>query len=305
MTHRSVHRSLAQLGAFFESDETIGRVIGGGRLQTASKTWIDSGRIHWSGGGGQEAQPTPEILDRFLFLWDKTDAEILRFFRAYGPPRRPLWVLRNENSRLGYEGSETIDTCKGLSRRTHDLLIIASTLRTEDTSKLKFDHWNDLSNGRLRELQIKPRVRLLATTSRDDVVDIVKRYLYREVALWNATYGPVTMSIGPDYDNDLDSGLKTILDFGGSVLCYIGLQLMMVIAGGDIFICSACGLPYRRSRGRDGTKGMRKTPKPGERNYCQSAACIRERNRLASGRYRASLGGTKKNGKLRGTSKHS
>src|ERR1019366_291244 len=63
-------------------------------------------------------------------------------------------------------------------------------------------------------------------------------------------------------------------------------QLMLVVAGGDIFTCSACHRPYIRPRGRSAPKGLRKAPKAGEKNYCQDDGCIRERNRLAAERHR-------------------
>lgn len=289
-----------ELARYVEPNSRMGRVVDSGMLQPANRLWLKAGFVCWSGGGRVAIQPSVEILDDFILLWRKDDSAVLEFSKRYGPPRRPFWVLRNQGSRLGIEGRKSIESCKSLSRRAFSVITVAAKLRAQayiDTNlsfqqwnDLYFQQWNDLSNGRLDELRIMDRYLRVSSLIPEDrnEVDMLRLYLTKELDIWNTTLGPVSFSIERDYNTDdaVGAGLKTVLDFGGSVLCYIGLQLMLVIAGGDIFLCSACGAPYIRPRGRTAPRGMRKSPKPGERNYCQSKDCIRERNRIAADTYR-------------------
>ena len=136
---------------------------------------------------------------------------------------------------------------------------IDTNLSFQQWNDLYFQQWNDLSNGRLDELRIMDRYLRVSSLIPEDrnEVDMLRLYLTKELDIWNTTLGPVSFSIERDYNTDdaVGAGLKTVLDFGGSVLCYIGLQLMLVIAGGDIFLCSACGAPYIRPRGRTAPEG--------------------------------------------------
>src|SRR5260370_30747724 len=145
-----------------------------------------------------------------------------------------------------------------------------------------------LERGAREQIRVAMRTAGLETHDRQEQWrKAAEHYLRAEVAAWNTRLGPVSFGIEPD--DEADTGWKTVLEFGGSMPCYIGLQLMLVIAGGDIFTCSSCGKPYVRPRGRNAPNGLRKAPKARQRNYCQNEDCIREGNRLAAERRRARL----------------
>jgi hypothetical protein len=194
---------------------------------------------------------------------------------------------------------------RDLSKHAWELLALAAALRDGDKRRSD-EEWVNLQptdralSSAIRNPLIdgaKPRNKQEERKWFWDIVDVhlgflrfgiplqsnaPRVYLDTEIAEWNKQLGPVTFGIEPDGE----SGWRTVLDFGGSMLCYIGLQLMLVVAGGDIYMCSACHKPYLRPRGRSAPKGLRKAPKAGERNYCQDDECIRERNRLAAERHR-------------------
>ena len=289
---------------FVESNDKLGRIVGSGALSVPSWAVLHRGYIHWKGGFGATVQPTPGILDRFSELWRADDATILKFAKAYGTLRRPL-LLSGHRRKSDFEAREPLSKWRSLSRHAWELLGIAAALRSGDA--LTFEQWTDLMSEQ-RILSGMGAILALGTREQRSMVSAAakrsgfqtpdgpeewqgeaEQYLWAEMIAWNTKLGPV--SFGIELDPDADTGWTTVLEFGGSMLCYIGFQLMLVVAGGDIFTCSACGNPYIRPRGRSAPKGLRKAPKAGERNYCQAEECIRVRNRLAAKRYRERIQG--------------
>jgi hypothetical protein len=276
-----------ELAGYADATGKLGKIVESSRLAPPKWVTIKRGRIQWIGGLEALVEPPVDILDQFLRLWDADDAEILAFAKKYGTLRPSLSLRGNRLEQSDWKGSEPLSRWRALSKHAQDLLKIAAVLRTGE--KLSFEQWAELvspdrslaggASGLLGLLG--PRGERL---NKVDWLSIVRFYLETEVREWNRTLGPV--SFGIERDEEAETGWKTVLKFGGSMPCYIGLQLMLVIAGGDVFICSACHRPYIRPRGRNAPKGLRKAPKAGERNYCQSEDCIRERNRIASQRYR-------------------
>jgi hypothetical protein len=290
-------------GGLVASNGKIGRAIESGSILLPAKIALRREHICWQGFAEQSIKPSPNILDRFIELWGRNENEILSFAKTYGTLQRPL-RLPVSGRLFDDRAREPLSKWRDLSKHAWELLNVAAALR--DGVDRSFEEWDDLlpperalsairrplvggpEPRNVHELRkwIRERVDLGIRFAR--LGPVLQRshwprtYLDAEIAAWNAELGPVSFGIEPDDE----FGWRTVFDFGGSMLCYVGLQLMLVVAGGDIFTCSACHRPYIRPRGRSAPKGLRKAPKAGERNYCQDDECIRERNRLAAERHR-------------------
>jgi hypothetical protein len=284
---------------YLESNNLVGRTVESGYLSAPTWAVLERGCVHWKGGIGGSIKPSPQVLDRFIELWRADSAEILAFAKTNGTLRRPLLLSRTFR-KTDSEAREPLSKWRSLSRHAWELLSIAAAIRAGDN--LTFEEWTELMSedrilsgmGSLLALGTQEHRRRSFAVLRSNGLQsydgqekwqtAAEHYLWAEVAAWNTKLGPVSFEI--ERDEDTDSGWKLAVEFGGSMICYIGFQLMLVLAGGDLFTCSACGKPYIRPRGRNAPKGLRKTPKTGERNYCQGEDCIREGNRLAAKRRR-------------------
>jgi hypothetical protein len=288
-------RAGMERAGYLESNDKIGRSIETGNLTPPMWAKIERGYIRWKGLDLMDSvSPSPDTFDNFIELWRQKDHTILEFAKTWGTLRDSRWHLsqRRKTTLAEVGGREPLKTWRSLSRHAWDLLQIAARLRSGDDTS--FDQWSELLSEErmlsgladLVTMGARKRHREHEGTEDDsnEWRHDAARYLDVEVISWNATQGPVSFGIVRDYS--APSGWRTIFDFGGRLPCYIGFQLMLVISGGDAFTCSACGKAYIRPRGRTAPKGLRKAPKPGQRNYCQSEECIREGNRLAAERYR-------------------
>jgi hypothetical protein len=306
MTLRA-ERARLELAGLVEPNGKFGRIVESGRLASPGWMHIERGNIHWKGFNLLATiEPPPDLLDRFAKLWNANDAAILEFAQKYGTLRRPLSLFRTTR-KSDCEGREPLVRWRELSGHASRLLEIAAALRARE--KLGFEQWSEVLFGEresalllrkaysgvtahLRKVLHKSptapglNVKAFVPTEQAWLVEVAKGYLEDRITAWNQKLGPVTFGIERDDHGD---GWKTVFDFGGSLPCYIGFQLMLVVAGGDIFMCSACRKPYIRPRGRQAPRGLRKVPAAGRRNYCQSKECIRERNRLAKAQSRERL----------------
>lgn len=295
---RSEERARLELAGLVEQNGKLGRVVQNGRLARPRSADIEGDKIHWKDYHlPPSVEPPPDLLDRFANLWNANDAAILEFARNYGSLRRPISFYETpRNSNWG--GRDPLVRWRQLSMDVSRLLGTAAALRAKEN--LGFEQWSEVMFGEresasqlrqsyndvtahirkiLRKSGSAPgvNVKALVPTEQAFLVKAAEDLLEDSIMIWNQKLGPVTFGIERD-DGD---GWKAVFDFGGSLPCYIGFQLMLVVASGDIFICSACRRPYIRPRGREAPRGLRKIPAAGHRNYCQSKVCIRERNRLA------------------------
>lgn len=271
---------------YVEPDGIVGRVVGSGRLCVPKWAALDRGYLHWKGEWRARVEPSPVILDRFIELWSVDDDAILTFAKTYGTLRRPVFLFR-EFEKTDFEAREPLSRWRSLSEHSWGLLHVASKLGSDE--EINFEEWSKWTDRERMLSGIGPSLALgtgegpdglqLAIQAHGGWKKHARRYLGAEIAAWNMKLGPI--SFGIEHDDGTRSGWKTVLDFGGSLPCYIGLQLMLVIARGDVYTCSACGNPYIRQRGRGAPAGMRKAPRPGQRNYCQSEECKSECNRFA------------------------
>jgi hypothetical protein len=251
--------------------------------------------------------PPVDLLDRFISLADTSDEAILQFVLKYGTLCRPMPKVdypgpRRKGGAPLLEGSEPLSRWRQLSRNASNILEIAAALKSESTLAAERlgvlmapgkDYLGDLSTemDRKRYEFFGKRPERLGKWARTEhaLKRVAREHLELSLKTWNSRLGPVTFDI--NYDKSSETGFKVVIDFGESLPCYIGFQLMLVVTGGDVFICSGCGHPYVRARGRGAPQGMRKAPKQNERNYCQAEECIRVRNRLASQRRRDRIKG--------------
>jgi len=303
---KSDKRILERAGLVGESNNRTGSRVGSGMLVRPGWAEIEGRCIHWGGDERRGAhpfrwiEPDPEVFDRFIGLWKRGDIEIVRFARKWGTLRRPLRLLQKP-LKSDDEAREPLAKWRTLSLHAYELRQIAATLRTGE--KMTFDYWFTLISAkraltedgqqcwRTKEEYLydcEMAKKMSGPPPDYSLVDpdlwrgIAENYLHYELQGWNAKFGPV----GIEFDHKgLDAGSPAMpwgvnLDFGGSLLCYIGYQLGLVVMGGEVFICSACGQPYLRERGR-------RLPNPGARNYCDDEKCrVRERNRIAAVRAR-------------------
>jgi hypothetical protein len=311
-------RQTLELAGCVEANGRAGRIVETGHLIAPHAARIAGGKLHWRISPrwakspldvlGRPVKPPSDLLDRFVALSDASDKSILDFALRYGTLRRPRYGRKVRKS--DFDGREPLKRWRDLSQHAGDLLEIAAHLRAG--KQLRFQKWSQLlsaeralsKSGKMAALGSKEeyqRIRAVIRQHRAEGGALdeyfgeneqaytmrARQYLHSEVAAWNEQFGPVSFAV--QEDSKAPTGWKTVLDFGGSMICYIGFQLMLVIAGGDVYTCSACARPYIRLRGRHAPRGFRKAPKAGEANYCGSEACIRERNRRAQQRRRQRL----------------
>jgi hypothetical protein len=296
-----------KLAQYLQEDGDIGRRVGAGLLFAPDSTELDGEYIHWA-IPTVPVKPQADILTQFVLLHGADDRQILEFCKKYGA-LTPSHAIDGETKHFG---SDKLSDWRALSRNAYGLLRLAHDLH--DPTPRTLDHWNTLipphecllSDSSLRSLgtleerrswyarlqhnldnsrnqehlpvehRLSERVRRLDiwTDGPKQQRREVAAILFSELGAWKCKFGSASLDLGMDLDNGACSCVE--LDFGASLPCYISTQLMQVIAAADIFICSACGTPYLRSRGR-------RAPNPGKRNYCNDDNCrIRERNRLAA-----------------------
>jgi hypothetical protein len=298
---------------FVQDDNNTGRKVGSGRLFPPRWAEIERGCIHWIGGVDREdledvdtserppgyvggVKPRQEVFDGFVLLWDKDkkdDADILAFASKWGALRRPFRRFQKV-CKTDDEAREPLSKWRELSRHAWELREIAAVLRTK--KEMTLEYWSKLMSDE-RALTDDARrsaqyIQNLFHGERDlDPEDeghpqlwrgLAEDYLSHELQGWNAKFGPVSFAFGWRKSDDpgfWDYGAR--LDFGGSLLCYIGFQLGLVLVGGDLFICDACGEAYLRKRVNPETGNAYRKPNPGANNYCDGCG-VKARNRIAS-----------------------
>jgi hypothetical protein len=281
------------LAEFAGADGRLGKIIQSEALaiNIPRSVKIVGSDLHWKGGSFE--RPKPESLQRFIELWrpDVPDSAIPQFAEEFGTLRPPLRSSFLKQSRRNHQGREPLAKWRSLSKHAYNLLMIGAALKNNgelDGKRLVDSQWDSLM---LRETLFDATFLVIervgtAVGPKYRKVDAARTYLYCELLCWNNTLGPVSMHLEADQESYY--GWKAVLDFGGSLTAYLGLQLMQTIAGGSALVCSACHRPYiRPSRQKllDDTavrKGLRKMPNPGHMNYCHDRACDRERNRAGA-----------------------
>jgi hypothetical protein len=275
------------LAGFTDGNGTLGRAVDSGWLYRPAEVTIKGKFLYWN-SLAPPCKPERKIFDRFVRLWELPDSEIARFARTYGHLSQMTGRVP-----LRTKGREKLSQWRALSKECWTFLTIAGKLGSDRYTK---------ADEREAELAAETEVKLSRRwlnqgwtqrwlNFRDDLVKAegsLKRtgsmFLFWMIERWLSQYGSPGIGLKASYKRPRGPAVwQTVIDFDGSLLRYIGLELMLVAARNDIFMCSACHRPYVRDRAQ---KGFKKDPKPGERNYCGAKACIRERNRIAAGRFR-------------------
>jgi hypothetical protein len=291
---------------FVKDNDKTGRKVGSGPLMPPHWAMIDNGCVHWVAGPEREdfedpygpgydggVVPSLEAFDGFIRLWEKGDVEILAFVKKWGTLRRPFRHFQKIR-KADNEAREPLSRWRALSHHAWELLEIAAVLRTKKEKTLEY--WSNLmsieralDDGDARTWAEHIRSLLHTESDLDPRGDghpqlwrgAAEIYLRCELRAWSHQFGSPTFAFDWLRGDDPDVYLwDVMLDFGGSLLCFVGCQLGLVLVGGDLFICDGCGQPYLRKRVREDGKAYR-MPKTGANNYCDGCG-VRARNRIAS-----------------------
>jgi hypothetical protein len=313
MMHRDFRETLERAG-LVDDDGKLGRKITSGTLAKPNSVELQRRFIHWKGPCSR-IEPPRDLFDRFVGLWEKDEAAILAFAEAWGSLRCYKGSEGRESLSewhdLSLHTSELLGiaallrkTDKALEFEELSSLMSSSVERAlspeETTTALGAKNYQ---MGTWKEYRahwgkgpLRPYAKAIKVDPNDwDYPDnpelwrgLADGYLSEELDAWKTKFGRASFTFGIHSMGSGGSGLlhyewKASIDFGGSLLCYLGFQLGLLLVGGDapmFSTCDACGKPYLRQRGR-------RKPNPGTRNYCDDTACkITARNRLAAARSR-------------------
>ena len=229
-----------ELAEFTNASGAMARPIPPGRLLVPGVVRLERDQVHWTvyakgAGFPKGKEPSANLLDSFVKLWSKTPAQIVRFASTWGSPfARPLT----------FQGSESIERWKALSRYMCALLDVAARLSQNQRLPAEWEHRQAFTSEQLAALKTPVQTR---------------RLLQREISgLLQST------QIGFALESATDRGFRLQIRYGlsGSLFAALALQLALTVAAADkLFMCSGCGFPYARPRGT-------KRPKPGQANFC-------------------------------------
>ena len=239
--------------------------------------------------------PSLEVFDAFLSLHKKKNNEdILAFAKKWGTLRRPF-LYGQKRRKSDDEAREPLSQWHDLSKHAWELLEIAARLRTQKDVPL--DCWvKFMSPERALSEEAREHAQFLKgllgqEIDPDDVESepdcwkgFAELYLRNELHAWGKRFGsPVFVC---DWGSDARNfqSWSPMLDYGGSLLCFIGCQLGLVLAVEDLYICDGCSQPYLRARISDTGRAYR-IPNQGAKNYCGDCR-FKVCNRIAAARYR-------------------
>jgi hypothetical protein len=271
------------------TEKGFGRTVDGSYLLRPGRVVL-KGKSLCVEGTGSLYKPETRIFDQFSRLWEGSDKDIVRFARESGAlhPFDRHGRLLDHNERLSH--------WRTLSKECWTFTMLLARLRCdgpyahEDVDgvlcRAEIDassRWGKKLPGRLRQLFAWRYldVRALLVADPDDKRAPGNLAVFLMMERWIAQHGAALIGVRPRREKDAGIIYEPVIDYGHRLLRYIGHQLLLLAAGADIFVCSACHEFYRRDR-----KTFGKRPKPGERNYCGSEECIREKNRAAAARSR-------------------
>lgn len=200
------------------------------RLWQAIDPWMDLLHAHIRSGGSQADAPEPDQM---------VTKRMLKFAQRYS--------VLCENA-AAVEGREPLARWWHLSKKVCAFLNVGAQLAARE-KRIGRGEWQDIAlfeEQRLSQLETPANARAELLLQLQPWV--------REVGFslrWNHAQDRFELEV----------------DYHGSMLAAMGLQLALTIANADsLFICSGCGLPYSRS------KHLRR-PKPGQSNFCDRDTC--------------------------------
>jgi hypothetical protein len=174
------------------------------------------------------------LLNDFAGLWAKPEEKILAFAERCGV------LCENANA---VEGQEPLWRWRQLSRKVCALLNVGAELAA-GKKRITRDEWKVIG---LFEEQYLNRLEKPADA---------RFQLLLQLQNWVSTVG---FSVRWERTN---SRFELEVDYRGSMLAAVGLQLALTVANSDsLFMCSGCALPYARPADK-------RRPQAGQANFC-------------------------------------
>lgn len=228
--------------------------------------------------------PKPELLNQFALLWQRSPGAIVQFARKWGVlyldeqgrPCRPTGICPR---------NEPIAAWRHFSRRAYAVLNIAASLAQNRVGAE--EDWKALPPVRIKEFgsELAQRwfgFRVWAEHGGTEYIsrsgrsprqlEVERSFLFAETTLW-LKLGGVGFILMPE-----DHGWQLSIDYNGFLLAAVAVQLALTLADIDnLYTCSGCGVPYVRRK---------KSPKPGQANFCEQCEKNNEPLRQADRRRR-------------------
>jgi hypothetical protein len=253
----------------------LGKRVPAGEIMVQSGVELSGDRLSlvwpWKTWGDRKpVRPTPVMFSRFVSLWEGTPQDIVAFAKKWGMLNvredGSFWFLAGGRTIDSEFFSEPIETWQYFSQRAYAVLSLAAALRGGRTGGA--EDWSKLSSL-TRRLAKEHRIRLgnglfeiLADRGfagwASKPTETQRRFLWVELNLWMRLTG-VGLVLGGDVKQ---MKLQLQINYDGGLLAAIALQLALTVSGSESpSRCSGCGHLYVRTK---------KSPKPGEANFCET-----------------------------------
>jgi hypothetical protein len=271
-----------QMAGYTDANGDLGRPVPSGHILVPGQIWLEGDAIRWKlAGHAKSRQPSRAMLTEFVALHQANPEMILRFARDWGVLMLTGGKTPRPCGEAMAEGVEPIEAWQYFSRRAAAVLNIAAALKdgklgdltdwgvlaalksgSEAADKASLKVAIDRHKYGLGFLSDIPR-----GTERRSAIDQGRDLLAQEIGQWLGFWKAGRMRGLSDFSLRWSSNAQKWelqIEYQGYLFAALALQLTLVVAEADsLYTCSACGLPYIRTK---------KRPKVGWANYCD--ACI-------------------------------
>jgi len=273
-----------QMGGYTDSTGDLGRPVPSGHILVPGQIWRDGDAIRWKlAGHAKSRQPSRAMLTEFVALHQANSPEmILRFAREWGVLMLTGGKTPRPCGEALAEGVEPIDAWKYFSRRAAAVLNIAAALKDGKLGDLadwgvvavvqRGDEATDQASIEAAIGRHKYGMSVLYDiprgTQKRSAIDQGREFLASEIDQWLRFWKTGRMQGLSDFSLRWSSDTQRWalqIEYQGYLFAALALQLTLVVAEADsLYTCSACGMPYIRTK---------KRPKAGWANYCDP--CIK------------------------------
>ncbi len=276
-------REKLQVAGYTDENGDLGRPVPSGHVMVPGQIWLEEEAIHWKlPGHAKSREPSRAMLTEFVALHQAKSSEvILRFARDWGV----LMLTGGKSPRpcgeAMAEGIEPIAAWRYFSRRAAAVLNIAAALKDgklgdladwgviaavhaggEEAEEESFNSAVERHKYGMGFLIDIPRGR-----QHQSAVDQGRDLLANEVGQWLRFWKAGRIRGLSDFSlhwSPTAQKWQLRIEYDGYLFAAIALQVALVVAEADsLYTCSACGIPYIRTK---------KRPKAGWANYCDT--CI-------------------------------
>lgn len=271
----------------------LGREVSTGRVfhPGGPISLTDRSTLHWEGGLYTERRyykrPSLNMFDQFIRLWSARDQAILKFAEKWGPLRLARFCSlpcgasesfravpaseRATSSGLitAAGGDEPLSAWRFFSRRAFTTLRIAVAVKGHSKLLLSNEDWGAMAinsgypitreeweqaKDSLFGMPNWPRSGVLPAILASELSAWMKNF---PCTLWPALTNSAAGRVGRSDTKGLRIAVE--IDYDGSLLAAIGLQLALVVNRADFYQCSECGRPYGANKWKHRT---------GRSNFC-------------------------------------